>query len=59
MLQVALLLKLITNRLLTSAFVLFNGMVFNRSNGWMFDELKEVKYFELTDFKSFKRSKVL
>ena len=51
--------NLLINRLLTSAFVLVNGIVFSRSNGLtnsvfnsMFDELREVKYFkELTDFK--------
>ena len=42
--------------MLTSAFVLVNGIVFSMSNGLiiksMFDELKEVKYFkEVTDFK--------
>ena len=44
--------------MLTSAFVLDNGIVFSRSNGLimfksMFDELKEVKYLkEVTDFKN-------
>ena len=39
--------------MLTSVFVLVNGIVFNRSNGRMFDELKEIKYFkEITDFRS-------
>ena len=42
---------MVINRLLTSVYVLVNGIVFNRFS--MFDELKEVKYFrEITDFKS-------
>ena len=53
--------NLLINRLLPSAFVLVNGIVFNRSNGLMIKcliiacLLKEVKYFKkITDFKSLK-----
>ena len=47
--------NLLINRLLKSVFVIVDGLVFERSNGLiieclinnMFDELKEVKYFNL------------